>query len=126
MPETKLEAVKKQFSKAVKQLGRVLEEEKNEIVRDSAIKRFEFTFDLSWKLLKAYLDEEKGIYCASPKECFRQAFQSGIVDYNEVWIEMTDQRNYAVHIYEEKFADELFKKLPKYLECFQELQKIFN
>jgi hypothetical protein len=49
---TKLDALKNQYQKAVKRLDEILKEEKSDIVRDSAIKRFEFTFDLSWKLLK--------------------------------------------------------------------------
>jgi nucleotidyltransferase substrate binding protein (TIGR01987 family) len=62
---TKLEALKNQYQKAVKRLDEILKEEKSDIVRDSAIKRFEFTFDLSWKLLKTYLEEEKGVFLAN-------------------------------------------------------------
>ena len=40
---TKLEALKKQYKKALLRFEEILAEEKNDIVRDSAIKRFEFT-----------------------------------------------------------------------------------
>ena len=39
---TKLESLRKQFKNALLRLQEVLEEEKDPIVRDSAIKRFEF------------------------------------------------------------------------------------
>lgn len=120
---TKLEAVKKQYFLAVERFEEVLKEKKTDIIRDSAVQRFEFTFDLSWKLIKAFLEEEKGIKCVSPKECFREAFRQGLIDYNEFWTKITDLRNRAIHTYEEKFADELYKKLPKILKLFQQLKK---
>lgn len=119
---TKLEALKKHYQKAVNRLEEVLKEKKNDIVRDSAIKRFEFTFDLSWKLLKAFLEEEMGVVCASPKECFRQAYRNGIIEYDEFWLKMTDWRNEIVHVYKEEFAEDLYKKLPEALKDFRILE----
>lgn len=120
----KLEALRSQYKKAVVRLEEILKERKSSIIRDSAIKRFEFTFDLAWKLIKTYLEEEKGVVCRSPKECFREAFRQGIIDYDEFWLLMTDWRNQAVHTYGEKFADGLYKKLPEILKYFQALRKI--
>ena len=42
--------------------------------RDSAIQRFEFTVEIFWKCLKAYLKEREGIDCRSPKSCIREFF----------------------------------------------------
>ncbi|MBI4333009.1 MAG: nucleotidyltransferase substrate binding protein [Chloroflexi bacterium] len=72
---TKFEATRKQYQRAVQRLDEILGKDKKDINSDSAIKRFEFTFDLSWKALKAFLEEEKGITCSSPKECFRDAYR---------------------------------------------------
>ena len=47
---TKQMAVLGQFQKAVVRLEEVLKKEKNDFIRDSAIKRFELAFDLSWKV----------------------------------------------------------------------------
>ena len=115
---TKLEALKKQYQKALKRFDEILQKEKNDVVRVSAIKRFEFTFDLSWKLLKAFLEEEKGIVCRSPKECFREAYRQNLIDYDELWMDITDWRNEIVHNYSEAFADSVFEKLPSVLERF--------
>jgi nucleotidyltransferase substrate binding protein (TIGR01987 family) len=123
---TKREALKKQYQKAIKRLEEILKEKKTDIVRDSAIKRFEFTFDLSWKLLKTYLEEEKGISCQSPKECFREAFKQGLIDYDEFWLKMTDWRNQAVHTYGEKFANSLYRSLPGILKYFQLLEMVIK
>ncbi len=116
---TKFEALYQQFQEAISRLDEILSKEKNDIVRDSAIKRFEMTFDLSWKVAKTFLEERKGIQCPSPKECFRAAYEQGIIEYDELWLTMTDWRNEAVHTYSEKFADDLYEKLPKTLALFQ-------
>jgi len=49
------------LTKAIERLEEVLKLEKNAVVRDSAIQRFEFTFDLAWKTLKLYLEEVEGL-----------------------------------------------------------------
>jgi len=120
---SKLEALKKQYKKAFGRFEDVLQKEKSDIVRDSAIKRFEFTFDLSWKLIKAFLEENKGIVCMSPKDCFRSAFQNGLIDYDDFWLEMTDLRNEIVHAYGEKFAEKIYEKFSRVIECFKALEK---
>jgi len=120
---TKLEALKNQYRQAVSRLDEVLQKEKNDIIRDSAIKRFEFTFDLAWKLIKAYLEEEKGTICTSPKGCFRDAYRQGVLEYDELWIKITDWRNQIMHVYDTSFADNLYENLPEVLEHFLILQK---
>lgn len=117
----KLEASIRQFEKAVKRLKEVLSVEKTDISRDSAIQRFEFTLDISWKMLKALLEEEKGVICASPKECFREAYRQGVIDYDEKWIELVDMRNETVHTYNEDTAERIYGELPSALEHFEEL-----
>ncbi len=120
---TKTKSLKKQFEKSVNQFERVLKKKKTEFIRDSAIKRFELTFDIAWKLVKAVLEEEKGVSCFSPKDCFREAFRQKIIDPDPMWLRIVDLRNFSVHIYDEKFADDLYKRLPKILKMFKVLQK---
>jgi len=118
---SKLEAILKQFQKAVNRLDEVLKQEKNEFIRDAAIQRFEFTFDLSWKVIKAFLEENKGVICNSPKGCFREAYKQEIIEYDDFWTEMTDYRNKTAHIYKEELAEEIYAILPRTLSYFQKL-----
>jgi len=120
---SKLESLFEDFQKAVKRFSEALEQEKNEFMRDSAIQRFEFTFDIGWKTLKAFLEEYHNARCTSPKTCFREAFGQGLIDYDELWLKIADWRNQAVHTYNEKLADALYKKLPQALNRFQLLEK---
>jgi len=118
---TKFESLQEDFEKALTRLGEVLKEEKNEIVRDSAIKRFELAFDLAWKTTKAFLEEQHNISCVSPRNCFREAFRIGVIEYDDFWIELTSMRNYTVHAYSEVLAEKIYAGLPHSLEAFQKL-----
>lgn len=120
---TKLESLKKDFLRSQSRFEEILKKKKTIIIRDSALKRFEFTFDLAWKLLRAALEEQKGVSCASPKDCVREAFRQGLIEYNEVWIKMPDWRNKTVHEYSEAYADKIYAKLPGVLKAFQKLTK---
>ena len=118
---TKFDALKGQFSQALKRLEEILKEEKTVIVRDAALKRFEFVFDLAWKAARAYLKERKGIDAAAPKDCFREAYRQGLIDYDEIWITMCDWRNEIVHAYGEAYAEKLFHRLPQVFAACQKL-----
>lgn len=102
---SKLEIIIKQFEKALRRLDEVLKEPQNAIIRDSAIQRFEFSLDLAWKSVKAFLEEKKGIVCSSPKDCFREAYRQNLIEYDDSWIKFVDMRNETVHTYKEEIAD---------------------
>lgn len=101
------------FQRAAARLAEVLNLEKTDIVRDSAIKRFELCFDLAWKCIQAYARRE-GIECHSPRSCLKTAFQLKLIDYDDNWLKMLDDRNLAVHTYKEKYADDIFSRLSLY------------
>ncbi|TSC74898.1 MAG: nucleotidyltransferase substrate binding protein [Parcubacteria group bacterium Gr01-1014_30] len=118
-----LDAIAKKYKKAAARLKEVLAKPKTAERRDSAIKRFEITFDLAWKLTKEFLLKQKGVRCDSPKDCFREAYRASLIKYDKYWLVMIDIRNQAVHTYSEKFADSLYKKLPDILKKFKELEQ---
>lgn len=118
---TKFQSLKEDLENALKRLAEVLREEKTDIVRDSAIKRFEIVFDLGWKTAKAFMEEYHGISCASPRLCFREAFRLGLIEYSDYWITLIDLRNYTVHSYSETLAEKIYTELPKALKAFQDL-----
>ncbi|MEW6102753.1 MAG: HI0074 family nucleotidyltransferase substrate-binding subunit [bacterium] len=112
----------KDFEKAIKRLKEVLKLEKTEITRDSAIKRFELCFDLSWKSIKVFAKDQR-VECYSPRECFKIAFQLSLIDYDEAWLRMIDDRNLTAHLYKEEYADDVYSRLPKYLKMFKKLRE---
>ncbi|EEG77466.1 nucleotidyltransferase substrate binding protein [Dethiobacter alkaliphilus] len=52
----------------------IAQKEKNELEKAGIIQFFEMTFELSWKLLKDYL-EAVGYVVNSPREAIKQSFQ---------------------------------------------------
>ncbi len=123
---TKAEALEKQFERALKKFDEILKEKKTEIVRDSAILRFEFTFDVAWKALKEYLENNKKVIVASPGDCFREAYRTGVIAYDDAWLKMAKERNEAVHTYKEELAEKLYEKLPTFLKMFAELTEVLK
>lgn len=109
------------LKQSLERFQEILKKEKTVANRDSAIKRFEFTVELAWKTVQKFL-REQNIVCRSPKECFQEAFRFGLVEDNPRWIEMFEDRNKTVHTYDEKFADEVYGRMPQYLELLTTLK----
>ncbi len=93
---------------------------KTDVVRDSALQRFQIAFELCWKTLKAYLEDEHNAICTSPRNCFRAAFKIGVIDDDPFRIDLTKLRNYTVHTYNEALAEYVFVRLPSAVEKFRE------
>ena len=110
------------FSKMINNLEQSLKQEENEFMRDSAIKRFELCFDLAWKSIKNYA-KKQGVECYSPRQCFKEAYQLKLIDYDNQWIKMIDDRNLSTHLYNEDCADGIYDKLGDYLKMFKQLLK---
>jgi nucleotidyltransferase substrate binding protein (TIGR01987 family) len=78
--------------------------ELNELERNGLVQRFEFTLDLSWKVMEDYLEEKGFVFKPSPKDTFRQAQESGLLNFAQELIDGLDIRNELSHDYNgEKF-----------------------
>ncbi|RUM61156.1 MAG: nucleotidyltransferase [Persephonella sp.] len=112
----------KEYEKCLKKFEEVLNIPENEFIRDSAIKRFELCFELGWKTLKDYLNEE-GIFCRSPKNCLKEAFSIGLIDDEDEWLLILEDRNLSVHTYNEELAEDIYKRLSKHFKAMKTLLK---
>jgi nucleotidyltransferase substrate binding protein (TIGR01987 family) len=110
------------FKKSIGRLDEILKSRKTIANRDSAIKRFELTFELSWKTAQQFL-KDQGLVCRSPRECFKELFRLGLIEDDGAWIAMMEDRNQTVHTYHEETADTIYGRIPSYLRLFQELHK---
>jgi len=110
------------FVKCLGRLEEILGKEKNITNRDAAIKRFEFTVELGWKLVQKFLREQE-IICRSPRECLDEAFKFGMIDDDPKWLQMIKDRNLTTHTYDENLADEVYARLPGYLGLFKSLKE---
>lgn len=113
-----------EYRKAVIKLKEALEEDlSNPLLYDGVMQRFEFTYELAWKLMKLYLEFEGIATVNSPRTAFKEAFAVGIITDGEVWIDMINARNLTVHTYNEQMAKEIYNKVKdKYYSVFAALR----
>lgn len=101
----------------------------SEVVVDSTIKRFEFTLELFWRMLKKILQYEK-IEAVSPRDTLRKAYQNKLIDSDQVWLAMLDDRNNISHAYKEAMAMLIAEHAKDYLPIFEQtyakLKKQYN
>jgi len=99
------------LKKAVASLKLALAQPKDEFVRDAVIQRFEYTYELAWKMLKRYLDESEGAAAVDPlsrKDLFRLGGERGIVGNVEAWLVYHRARNETSHVYDESKAEQVY------------------
>lgn len=116
---------KQEYSNAINRLSEAIQEEETEIVIDGVLHRFEFTFELAWKVMKDYL-EYVGVIdkTGSPREIIKSAFEYGMIQQGEKWIDMMLARNSLSHLYDEKKSREVYKDIKKiYFNLLQKLNE---
>lgn len=116
---------KEDFLNALDRLQEAIQQEPTEIVIDGTLHRFEFTFELAWKLIKSYL-EYMGVAetTGSPRETIQNGFKQGIIENGEEWINMMLSRNSLSHIYDEKTSREMYNKIKNnYINLFTRLRE---
>lgn len=92
-------------------------EEEYRGLRDSAIQRFEYSFDLFWKYLKIYLEEVLALPDINgPRPVIRKSYSSNMINEEEaeLSLKMINDRNLTSHIYVEEIAEDLAAKVPGY------------
>lgn len=77
---------------------------------DATIQRFEFTFELAWKFIKAILEYE-GIEANSPRSSIREGFKANIIENPAKWFDMLEKKNLSTHTYDEETAEEIYKSI---------------
>ncbi len=99
------------FEKSYRLLEQSVEIEKPSVVeRAGLIQFFEITFELSWKLLKDYLESQE-VVVKFPREIIKSAFQYELIENGDTWMDMLANRNLTVHTYDETKAVEIEMKI---------------
>lgn len=125
MTEAQIQLKWEDFHKALQRLEAALEKEPDadDMYLDATIQRFEFTFELSWKLMKAVLDYE-GIEVNSPRSSIREAWKQHLIIDAEKWLDMQVKRNLSTHTYNEETAEEIYQHIKKeYIVLLQQFDE---
>ncbi len=109
---------------AIRSLGEVIDEynrNPNEFTRDASIQRFEYTYELGFKMLKRFLEATS----ANPAEVDNMSFQDVIRFARErglllhtlkEWNGYRSMRNTTSHAYNEKKAIDIVQKIPAFYD----------
>lgn len=93
----------------------------DDFVRDACIQRFEYTYELSYKMLKRFLE----VTSENPAEYDNMSFQNIVRTGSERglllndlpgWIDYRRARGTTSHAYSEEKAREVFAIIPAFLE----------
>jgi nucleotidyltransferase substrate binding protein (TIGR01987 family) len=111
------------FEKAFVNLKDAVETAKTDLDIDGTIKRFELCYEIAWKLLKEYL-ADKGIIVKNPRDTFKEAVKNGIIENEEGWMEMIEDRNFLVHTYSTEESRTVYDRIKTvYVNIFESLCK---
>ena len=93
------------FVNALKQLKNAKkinsEREFSELELQGVIQAFEVTQELSWKVMKDFLEEQGTTELFGSKNAVKEAFNIGLITNGEIWLDMIKTRNLTSHIYDE-------------------------
>ncbi len=94
----------------------------SQLEKEGIIQRFEYTFELAWKVLKDKMGND-GILLdqISPKAVIRQAYVAKYINDPETWLNMIGDRNLMSHTYDfAKFEDVIQAIRDHYLPLLDE------
>lgn len=73
----------------------------NDLEKEGAVQRFEYTVELAWKVLKDFLEHSGArLSSVTPKSVVKAAFQARLISDGQLWIDMLDHRNSLSHKYD--------------------------
>lgn len=92
------------FSNAFRQLknAKQLKTERDftELELQGVIQAFEVSQELSWKVMKDFLEDQGKTDLFGSKNAVREAFNVGLIANGDVWFDMIKSRNLTSHIYD--------------------------
>ena len=98
----------------------------NNVIKAGCIQYFEFCFELAWKTVKRFAEEDGISECNSPKSALKAAFAARWIGDEEIWLDMLMSRNKMSHTYNASSALTVYEKLPDYLDAFRLLKGKLN
>lgn len=105
-----------------------IEEKNNDAYKLALAQSFEIVFELAWKVIKDYLNEN-GIDANYPKEVIKEAFSKKTLKNGQIWIDMLNTRNSTSHEYNREKVDIMLENIAygfyEELRSFSELIKGF-
>jgi nucleotidyltransferase substrate binding protein (TIGR01987 family) len=118
LPALDLEPLERALAALMRGLARSEAAPADEELRDACIQRFEFTFELAWKMTKRRLERDLPspdlLDGMSFRELMRVAAEQGLVADPARWFEHREHRNLTSHTYDARKAARVRAALPAF------------
>ena len=95
----------------------------SDLERAGVIKIYEFTFELAWKTVKDYL-EENDVEVKFPRDTIKEGFLYEIIADGEIWLDMLQKRNLMSHTYSKENAELAYHLIVN--DYFKELYDVYT
>jgi len=100
--------------------------ELTELEQQGLIQGFEFTHELAWNVLKDYLEDQGFVGIIGSKNATREAFQNGLIDDGQCWMDMIKARNLTSHTYHTNIAADIVQNiLTRFYQAFAQMEASF-
>jgi nucleotidyltransferase substrate binding protein (TIGR01987 family) len=95
----------------------------NQLEKEGIIQRFEYTWELAWKVMKDYLESMGTILpTITPTSIIKSAFAAKLIPEASNWLSALDDRNKMAHTYNfETFESVIASIQADYLQMFHML-----
>ena len=79
----------------------------SDLEKRGLIKSFEYTHDMAWKTMKNFLEDQGNQDLFGSKGSTRMAFEEGLIQEGDVWMDMIQNRNLTAHTYNQNTAEKI-------------------
>jgi len=96
------------YKKAFSQLKKFIDKGKlNELEQQGLIQAFEYTYELAWNTIKDFYENQGEINIQGSRDAFRLAFNRGLIENGDIWLDMVKSKTKTSHTYNEETANEI-------------------
>ena len=99
----------------------------SELEREGLVQRFEYTFELAWKVLQDLMIYKGYEFMLGPNGAMKMAFEDGMLSNQDGWRKMAKSRNTLSHVYDEDEAEAIMKLVfDEYAPLLKQLDERLN
>lgn len=114
------------YQKALDQLENAIdlqdERDLSDLEKQGLIQAFEFTHELAWTCLKDFLEYKGQLGIYGSRDATKKAFELGLIENGNVWMDMILSRNRSSHTYNQKVMEEIIDAISgNYFSLFKRL-----
>src|SRR5438874_1933768 len=92
------------------------------IQKAGMIQFFEMSFELAWKTVKDYLEEQGYADVKYPRTALKKGFETGLIKDGHEWLKLLEDRNITAHAYDEATVTQIERAIrEKYYPLLKDL-----